>query len=736
MSERVGRRWLRQAAGFMCIAVLCGSLSACGKKDQGNEALEPVKGRYVETEIPLPEQLEDWSVRRIFSVENEVHLLAVRQKDGETEFSEWADLGEGFQDVTGDWLSSLRLHCEDWPEAELLRAGDGTEYLRAAYTEPGGEEYRSHLWRDDGGNAREITPGKWETFNEEWGGFEYILSMAALDNGTLAAVSYTGIDLLSGEDGSLLGSEAADTVYYLADAVTDGTNLYLCSEDVSGALIEKRENGSGADPAGLVFPQSGSGSLSLCVMKDGTLIVAGTDGIFRCKAGETDWEKLLDAGDTGFALADRWCIGMTALEDGRFYALFRQSEDKVILCQYEYDPDAVIEVTQRLTLYTVYESYLLKNAAAMYHRAHPETVIAIQYVYDAYYYDETDYNSVYQELNTLLTGDNAPDILVLDHLKMDSYVEKGLLLDLNDVVSPMEETGELLAGITGSYVREDGSRYAVPLQFGFDMAVGREIAVENMSSLKSLAAFLSSQDDSYLGERTTAEIVDLFYPYFCNEVVDGKELNREVLGEDLEYLKLIADNCPMIVSRSGQERGYNMWDLASGAKLAFEQARGFNDCMFPIAIMDYVGGECTAFENCFIPICQTGICTKSQYTDTAKDFLRFALSGTIQDTDYYSGFPVNVTSLELQAAADRTDLTAYTTIETDGGMQEFTIGVYSEETADKLVELCKALDHPAGEDDMIRSVLIEALEGYLNGSQSKEDTIQKIEDGLKMYLAE
>ena len=41
-----------------------------------------------------------------------------------------------------------------------------------------------------------------------------------------------------------------------------------------------------------------------------------------------------------------------------------------------------------------------------------------------------------------------------------------------------------------------------------------------------------------------------------------------------------------------------------------------------------------------------------------------------------------------------------------------------------------------GEDAKIREVLIEALGGYLEGSQSREDTVQKIEDGLKMYLAE
>ena len=58
------------------------------------------------------------------------------------------------------------------------------------------------------------------------------------------------------------------------------------------------------------------------------------------------------------------------------------------------------------------------------------------------------------------------------------------------------------------------------------------------------------------------------------------------------------------------------------------------------------------------------------------------------------------------------------------------------ETAQKLVELCKGLDRPYTEDAKIREVLIDTLPLYLQGMQSLEETIEKIEGGLKMYLAE
>ena len=182
----------------------------------------------------------------------------------------------------------------------------------------------------------------------------------------------------------------------------------------------------------------------------------------------------------------------------------------------------------------------------MYHREHPEVAITIQYAYSAYDSGEADYNAVYQELNTLLMGEDAPDILVLDGLDMDSFMKKGLLADIGEAVGPMEERGELLSGITENYVQEDGKHYIVPLQFGFNMALGRDIEAENMASLEALADFLSGTEENYLGPQTIGELVDKFYPYFCGDIVKEKQLDREVLGSRLECVKKIADSCGIV----------------------------------------------------------------------------------------------------------------------------------------------------------------------------------------------
>lgn len=766
-------------AALLAVSLCMNVLGGCGKGD-GEEASQPgqgnsvssgqAKGRYVEKTVELPADLAGGAVAQMYAVENTLHFLVMKDQDGKIHLQEWVYEDGAFREVTQDWLASMELPGVDWVEAKLIQGLGDAQYLYAGYAEGGeashgegtsagegisagegtsaGEDasFMGHLWKGTADGAVEITPEKWTVPDEQWGSYEMIQGLAALDNGNLLTVSYNSLDTLSGEDGAVLESEPFTGNYYEGNVTAKGESVYLC--DSSAGQIEKRKGGSKKDVQTYPFPAGnsdsdvmvfgGSGSLAFDALKDGTLIAGSEEGIFKLAGtgAEEEWEQLIAGMDTDFSMPDCYCLSLAAMENGGIYGLF-QANGEQKLNFYEYDPDAVSEVTKVLKLYTVYESSLLKQAATMYHRAHPEVVIEIENEYPQYFYGTPDYDTVYKKLNTMLMGEDAPDILVMDHLNIDSYAQRGLLEDLNDVLKPLEESGELLSNITGAYVGEDGSRYVVPLQFSFTLAMGRDIKPENMSSLEALAGFLSQADYSYMGNQTVEELVDLFYTYFCNKIVKNKALDQEALGRYLGYLKAVADNSGMIDKRQEDEISYGMWDLSSKAKLALNEAAGFNDCMFPMSIVDYIKGDFAVFENSFIPSLQTGICAKSKYVDTARDFLQFALSEQVQNSETYRGFPVNSRALQNQADKDRSNMAAVAAIMADDGSYlEFESKPYSKEVAKRLIDICKTLDTPVKEDTKIREVLIESLGGYLNGTESLEAAIQRIEDGLKMYLAE
>lgn len=732
----------RFAALAVTLAMLTGLLAGCGKQNQQEDTpAVQEKGRYVESEQTLPEEWSGWTARQLFVRDDKLHLVMAKAEDERLAVRELEQTEEGFADVTGQWLEDIVLPAEQWIDLRLMQDGNGVQYLFSQYGD--GDEYKGHLWKSEGDAAVEVTPEDWNRLNEDWGIYEMIFGIAALDSGQLFVNGAMAMSLVSGQDGSTLESEAS-TGDYAETVLSDGQNIYLVCRDSSGNVgqIEKRPEGKKKGAEIIPIDLESKNGLSFCAADDGTIIAAGNSGIFRYAADGDKWERLLPGSETSFALSDRWCVGLAALKDGGIYALFSQDGGNAILNEYRYDPDAVAEVTEVLKLYAVEESYLLQNAVALYHRTHPEVMIETEYAYsldDSYSNVEYDYNEVYQKLNTMLMSGDAPDILVLDHLNPDSFIEKGLLADLSGVLAPMEEDGELLKNITDSYRAEDGGTYVIPLQFGFSYITGRDITAADMQSIETLAAFLKGKQESYMGCKTVEDMVDLFYPYFCDDIVKEKTLDKDVLREKLEAMKIIADNCGIVEKYDDKNnRRHNIWDLASEIKLAIEKgAAGFNDCMFDVAITDYIKGEFAAFENQFIPSLETAVCTKSQKQETAKDFIRFALSEQIQDQDYYSGFPVNARSLEKLTLRDRSDMAAVTTIEGDDGSEVmFEIKAFPESTAQRLAEICKTVSRPVKEDAKIREVLIDSLSSYLRGQGSLEDAVSEIEKGLNMYLAE
>ena len=737
-----------------CMAIVMGLLTGCGKKNDLQIAASPdevQKGRYVETELSLPEEWKDKNISQIFRSGDELHFLVAGGPEGQVSLEEWK-LGEGdtLTEVTKDWLKALPegKGLESSDSFTLLQDTEGNQYLYGnCYRDE--ESSSAHLWKETDGSALDITPQKWlEPMDMDGYRFYDTPQYVALtEDGLLVGLSYFSLDVVLAQDGSLVSSQESDSLTD-SGSLSDnqwvsavGDTLYLAQADeqgsVNGLLQMQLDGNNGAKAKGVIpFSQDSYSSAYFSVLGDGTVYAADADGFFRCDAGDTNWQKLLEGIDTSFSMSDQWCRDIVALSDGSVYAWFgSESGDKIMI--YRYDPDAVTEVTEELTLYTVEESFFLQQAAVQYHKQHPEVLIHVDAAISMTdkYSGNADYQQIYQDLNTSLTSGNGPDLMVMDHLKLDTYASKGLLLDLQEILQPMEEDGTLLSNITTAYQEADGRRYAVPLQFGLLLAVGRDVQPEEMSSMDAIAKAVSGKTESYMGDRTCGELVEEFYPLIVDDILQNRQVNRDTLHPWLEDLKKIADNCGILPSRK-EGRAANIWDLGSDVKLVFQETDGFNEAMMPYAVAELLNANVVSMENAFYPKMVIGINSRSEHVETAKDFLRFALSEELQSVDTYEGFPVNAKALEAQAAADRSMAEAYTTYDIDGSTAEFAIKSYSEETANHLMELCRAATLCLKEDTQIETSLTESLQAYLNGQASVEEAMDAVEGSLKMYLAE
>lgn len=743
----------RKLAFLLTASLLAVQLTGCGKaSDSSTDSQVQQKGRYLETELALPQEWTGKNIANMFRGSNDQLHFLLSEENGDTiSLEEWT-LGEddSLEDQTPQWLQSISLPAQGNTQLQLLETPEGDQYLYASMYEEDTDTSTAKLWKEDNGTARDITPEKWSQPTELYGYTYYDCpSRLVAWDGKLVGLSYLSLDIYQGSDGTLLSSTPVDTLSSDTNSVDNqwfalrDNTLYLCQVDqqslITGLLLYSlTEEGISDSGKEISFSQDNFSSTYFSVLENGTIYAADSDGFFQYNEVEDSWKEILNGMDTSFSLSSLWCKGVEALPDGSLYGLFG-GDDRDHVMIYRYDPDAVIEVSEELHLYSVNESFLLQQAAVQYHKKHPEVLIQIENAVSLTdsYSSHIDYQKLYQDLNTSLTSGNAADILVMDHLNPETYASKGLLLDLSDVLDPLETDGTLLSNIISSYVGEDGSRYAVPLQFGLMMAIGRDLEPAQMESLSALSQALQGKPESYFGPLTCGELVERLSPYITDEILQNKTLNKDALKTWLTQVKIIADNSGILENRPKDERAANSWDLGTAAKLVLEEEDGFNQCMFPLSIAELLNANVSCMEHAYVPKLVMGINSQSEHKDTAVDFLKFMLSQEVQDTDTYEGFPVNAASLEVQAKADRSDAAAYTTYEVaEGVVEELKAGPFSEETANHLVDLCENATLCIREDVQIQRVLEESLPAYLNGSMSLDETIQTIEGSLKMYLEE
>ncbi len=86
-------------------------------------------------------------------------------------------------------------------------------------------------------------------------------------------------------------------------------------------------------------------------------------------------------------------------------------------------------------------------------------------------------------LNTELVAGKGPDVLILDGMPLQSFIDKGVLAELSQVIS----ADGLIPQVVDP-MRTDGKLYAVPTRFTVPVLMGKPETLEGLDSLEALAA--------------------------------------------------------------------------------------------------------------------------------------------------------------------------------------------------------------------------------------------------------
>lgn len=302
---------------------------------------------------------------------------------------------------------------------------------------------------------------------------------------------YGGLLSCAGEDTYLLGAEAGlvygeGRVTVLADPAGDQMLRSIAAYDGSS---EKKT--------------------TLWKNPEGYLFFTTEEGLYSFAPGGSVTEELIDGDRTSLGEPSLSPKAMTDGEDNSFYIL--AYNEKTVLCHYVYDENMPTESEITLRLYSLREDEILRQAASLFQKANPNIAVDLEIgVTGGEGITEAD---AVKALNTRILSGDGPDILSLDGLSLQRFLEKGILLDLGNVVG---NSAPLVIQVTNCFA-SDGKVCALPTAFAIPAIYGSEDLVPRIHDTSSLVSVVEQarernlQAKSALFAMDAAAMADTFY---------------------------------------------------------------------------------------------------------------------------------------------------------------------------------------------------------------------------------
>lgn len=268
------------------------------------------------------------------------------------------------------------------------------------------------------------------------------------------------------------------------------------------------------------------------------------------------------------------------------------------LIKYSYDPDYVKKDTSDIVIYSLMENEDIIKMIAMYESNNPD--IEIKYEVGVSSNAGVEVSDAIKTLNTELATGKGPDIILLDGLPTDSFIENELLADISDVIYGNEK--EVFESIINSY-KINGMIYQIPLYIKVPTLISNKDIVSKINTIDSLLSvvkeYAQKSDNRIFSNLGTPEdfITSLYCIYGDNWIVDGK-LNKDNLIKFMNVAKEIyniSKEKDDIFWKTQMEimgiEDYDDIEIASDSKINILPTINVREVIYPIdkALLGYGG---------------------------------------------------------------------------------------------------------------------------------------------------
>lgn len=781
---------ITKGVAFAAAVALAGmSLSACqsGAADKGSDngiskssenteapaSEEKAMGRYLEETISVPE--DAGSIRKFKILDSGVYRILYENKDFTLCMAESQDQGKTWS--------------EGKPAAELLGLEKSSYYFPAsALASDGGIFFTGYPSSE---NQEEALPSRYFYLSPEGEIRELDLSASLKDDyifiGDFTAQNTILLQPISNgimefdTDGTLLNhyekgghSECFGTSGKYLTVTIDGTVHYY-----------NLETGKPVDNMDALTTQMSSNPGNLELTNTSTVPFAFTDGddekslfyvdstgLYRYAEGGNTVEQLIDGSLNSISSP---ATGFTDLErdkDGNFYLTgvdySSESASRGFIYKYTYDSNTSAVPGTELKIYTLNESSLLKQAATVFQKKYPDIYLNIQTGMSGD--DSFTSSDAVKVLNTEIMAGKGPDLLLLDGLPEDTYIEKGLLEDISGLFSE----AELLDNIKDAYTGEDGKIYAMPVKFAIPLLQGKKEDIASVTDLTSLADLAEAHKDEYEAFRLFSYstmspglllkcLTDVNMPAWLKEdgTLDGDAV-ASFLEDSNRIYQTSADIVKELIAEYGEDSfsalsseysRHNMGIGGSALSVLGGNSQAEFGGLFSPSELSYVDSVNKAdsslgvklwdgqSKNTFYPEQIIGISAKSANKEAAQKFLSFLFSEEGQKIGAEVGLPVNRTIYEdvtywTQGTPGKVISVAGTGNNQTKEYTKLEICLPSKETVKEIIALGKTLTVPSKDNAIIQNAVLDAGTRYINGELSLEEAVNAVTQEVNLYLSE
>ncbi len=725
----------------------CSSKSKQEIETEKNLEEEISMGRYVEESIVLPEGIAPNEFVSLATAPNgEIELYAYN--DGVYERYLYRE--KTWSKTEAEALQEFNNYDKhNFVIQKVFYGEDKKQYLLGNTL-----EYCNALYRlSDAGVYEKVELKRFEDTNEEWGNMPYRPNtLKVLENGMIAAAyPWRILEVYSSDGQSILEEYNCGRSCLLA---AEGNTIYYADQndkEVLSVNIETKKEGSPKPIEINTF------DTAILEMNTEIACIGNSSGIHQYKEGGSLWETLIDASQSSLSMPSNKLKDLVIGPKDEYYIVLSNTENPtdITLKHIFYDANVSSVPPIELSIFSIEDNPTIRQAIPIFQEKHPEVRVnfrnanvnnKVKYTYGLKNPEQTvSLKDQINALNTELLAGRGADILLLDGLPMESYIEKGVLEDMGSLFTPMKASGELMPNIADPYYMDE-KVYAMPIRFMLPVIYGSFDAVNAANSIQDLAEYAHSNNDIPLlaPSNYRALAAWLIMTNYDRITDQSNEIDEAALRDFLKTVNTISeaihasDDAEADFMNSNKGRTWGYW--VSGAinvhkkeyQTNIEEIGGFGDYAIITEVVQKWQGAYRAINNSFKANALIGLNSAGSQKELAKEFIQLLFSEEIQRIDLMDGFPVNQAAMEEWVNTDKEGY-GYTV-----GDGEYRVDAFypNPETRNHLYETICSVTKPMVNDITIVDMILDEAERYLRGDITAEQAASNAVSSIHLYQSE